>query len=111
MARKKRSERVKKPKGKGLFGGFFRNIIKKDNMDDDITTVINETLNVSPDNSLTDAFSMFTSGGSSEVETNPNTTKSFMGLESKKKNEKKTNMIIIIAGAVIVLLYLFMKKK
>lgn len=111
MARKKRSEREKKPKGKGLFGGFFRDILKKDNMNYDITTGINESLNVSPDNSLTDAFSMFNSGGSSEDQIDSNINKSFMGLESKKKNEKKTNMILIIAGAVIVLLYLFMKKK
>lgn len=111
MARKKRSEREKKPKGKGLFGGFFRNLTKKDNMDEDITTGISEALNVSPDNPLSDAFGIFTSGGSSENETSSNNTKSFMGLESKKKNEKKTTTIIMVAVGVIVLLFLFMKKK
>lgn len=110
MARQKRSEREKKPKGKGLFGGFFRNITKKDNMDEDLTTGINEALNF-PDNSLNNAFSMFTSGGSSEDETNLNTNKSFMGLESKKKNEKKTTTIIMVAVGLIVVLFLFMKKK
>ena len=111
MARQKRSEREKKPKGNGLFGGFFRNITKKDNMDEDITTGINEALNLSPDNSLTNALGIFTSGGSSEDETGSNTNKSFMGLESKKKNEKKTTTIIMVAVGVIVLLFLFMKKK
>ena len=111
MARQKRAEREKKPKGKGLFGGFFRNITKKDNMDEDITTGINEALNVSPDNSITDAFSMFTSGGSPEDKTSSNINKSFMGLESKKRNEKKTTTIIMVAVGVIVVLFLFMKKK
>jgi hypothetical protein len=110
MARKKRSERTKE-KGKGLFHGFFRNLIKKDNMDEDITTGVNESLDVSPDNStIGNVFDIFGSGSAGQTDQPAKTDKAFLGLESAKKNKKQQTTIMVVAAAII-LLILFMKKK
>lgn len=92
---------AKREKGKGLFGGFFRNIIDTDKDDDGVkdTSIIKN------------AMGLFGGKHSESVSEDSPTTKAFLGLESAKKNEKKTNTIIIVAVAVVVLLFLFMKKK
>jgi hypothetical protein len=108
MAKQKKE---KKAKGKGLFGGFFRNLTNKNDMDID-TTGVNESYDVSPDNSLlSNAMDIFSSVSSGQDKQDAPTHKAFLGLESAKKNEKKTTMIMIVAGAIIILLFLFMKKK
>lgn len=91
----------KKGKGKGLFGGFFRNIIDTDKDDDGVkdTSVIKN------------AMGLFSGKRSEPVDEDTPTTKAFLGLESKKKNEKKTQTIIMVAVGAIVLLFLFMRKK
>ena len=92
---------AKKGKGKGLFGGFFRNIIDTDKDDDGVkdTSIIKN------------AMGLFGGKRSEPVNEDTPTTKAFLGLESAKKNEKKTNTIIMVAVGVVVLLFLFMKKK
>jgi hypothetical protein len=90
-----------KKKGKGLFGGFFRNIVDTDKDDDGVkdTSIIKN------------AMGLFSGKRSEPVDENTPTTKAFLGLESAKKNEKKTNTIIMVAVGALVLLFLFMRKK
>jgi len=92
---------AKQGKGKGLFGGFFRNIVDTDKNDDGVkdTSIIKN------------AMGLFGGKRSEPVYEDSETTKAFLGLESSKKNQKKTNMIIMIAVGAVVLLFLFMRKK
>ena len=96
-----RDKNAKKEKGKGLFGGFFRNIVDTDKDDD----------GVKDSSILKNAMGIFSGKHSEPFVDDTPTSKAFLGLESSKKNEKKTNTIIMVAVGVVVLLYLFMKKK
>lgn len=92
---------IKTKQKKGLFGGFFKNVLDTDKDDDGVkdSTIIKN------------AMGLFNTRDTQNASEDSSNTKAFLGLESAKKNEKKTTTIIMIAVAVVVLLFLFMKKK